>query len=230
MPLIPQLKILIDVTGDVVWIQDSTGVYSVNNLGGWGNPNPERNEIAVMCYAKRIDVDGNDVISTFLTNQFFWDAAYANEEVSTYQIVHDEDGVYNLYLFTFPVTTDGINDLEGNPLTADRYVYYNAQLQFYDGSTFTPTSSGAYESCIDDANIPQVFCEDIIMPKLFLKYNAEYKAYVKKRNENCEDIDADPDRLMDFRFDLEGTEYAFRSNLQAQARTNLEALKNEYDS
>jgi len=225
--LIPQLKLLIDVAGDVIWIQDDTGVYDANNIGGWGDPNQERNEMALMIHAKR--TDDVDVVSTLLSDQIVWNAGLANTDVSEFQITLDQDGIYNIYLFVFPVTTDGIDDLEGTTIVSGDIVFYNGLLQTFNGSIFTEVDPSFYDQFIDDVNIPQVFCEDIIMPNIIIKYNELYKTYRQKRLENCEDISDDREQLFDLRMSIEGTEYAFRSNLKTQARTNLEALHNEYD-
>ncbi len=227
MALSPSFKILIDVAADVIWVLDTTGVYSVNNPGGWGDPNAERNEKALMIYAKRLD--SVDKVSEIITDQFVWDNGLSNSDVSEFQITLDKDGVYVITLLVLKVSTDGTNDLEGNVLTDGDYVLYNDILYLRVLGSLEQVAPDNYSDLIENADIPQFTCEDIVIPNILITYNKEYKKYRDKRNEGCEDINDDRDKLIDLRLDIEGSEFAFRSNLKIQARKNIEALHNEYD-
>ena len=224
MALQPGLKLLIGIEGDSLYIQDSTGAYTLNNVGGWGDPNQERNELALVVFASRQDT--SDVIAEVIGDQAVWASGLTNQDVSQFQIKMDKDGIYSLYLFAIKVSTDGVNDLEANALVSGDFVYYQNEVQTFDGTGFTVLEPYQYGQMIDNEDIPQVFCEDIIMSKLKIEYNKRYKEYMQKRNANCEDIEDDFRDVLGFRMDIEYTDYAFRSNLKTTARKNIESMTN----
>lgn len=230
MALEPKFKLLDDVAGDVIFVEDDTGVYEANNTGGWGDPNQERNELALLVYAERLTDEGN-VIAPLVTDQVVWNAGLANNDVSSFQItVPDTDGIFDIYMFAIKVSTDGINDLESNPLEDGDIVFYENQVQERVSGELVVLTEDQYLSKMNgNDDIPQFYCQEIVFPNAQIKYGIQYKEYVQKIKEGCENTDQEFADLSRYVIDIYGMDLLHKSALPSQARGVLESLHNRYE-
>ena len=86
-----ELKFLvqIDVSGDFLWVTDTTGAYSVDNDTGWGAPNPEQNQSAVVSHVVRRAQDNEnnseDVALVPVNADVIYDPSAANDKQNQIQ-------------------------------------------------------------------------------------------------------------------------------------------------
>lgn len=229
MALEVKIALQVDKTGDRFYVQDATGVYTANNIGGWGDPNQERDELALVVYANRITEEGT-LDSVIITQQEEWAENLVNSDETEFQVAIDQDGVYNIYLFAIKVSTDAINDLESNVLEeGDIYLYNSSVYQIQDASAVELEPSDYPEKMVGNEDISQAYCQEIWFPNIAISSIKEYRKYMDARRENCEDFMDDFHAYMRLEADIRGTERLFRFNLPIEARETLETLNNQYD-
>jgi hypothetical protein len=229
MALILKQKIQIDIQGVVLWVTDMTLQYdAVTNPGGWGAPNPEIGDQCLMVFAEQIkDDESGDIIGvplTVLTEQF---ATNLTDYDHQFQLQLPEDGHFKISLFTFPVTTDGVDTLAGDAIQEGDVVFYNGQVQKKTDSGYDVIED--YTLLYDEPDVPQVLAEDLIYPNLLIARNNQMKSYLELRRGKCvkEEIDDARDALVDLDIDIQGMDYAFRANLTSKARKILKELTDQ---
>ena len=227
MALDPKFKIKPDIAAQVIWILDNTGVYDADsNEGGWGDPNPELQESALAIYAVRVQ-DGDDQVVSIVSNQFIYDNAAVNNEVKEFQLAYDKDGQYDITLFIFRVSIDGTTYVDDDSaINEGEYVFYNNSLYLMaEGELVAVEDIG---TLVGNELITQATCEELMTAKARILYNQKYKVYVKKRKDNCEDLDPYREALTDLYHDIIGVHYAFRTNLKSQAREGIDKIHKVY--
>lgn len=99
MALILKAAVTINPLGTELYIEfvDATGLYdAVNNLGGFGDPNPARNTLAVVLHAVHKNVAG-DVVAEVQAHDPLGVASF------TITMSKDVSGVLNYNLFALPI-------------------------------------------------------------------------------------------------------------------------------
>lgn len=79
-------------------ITDTTGVYSVNNLTGWGAPNTERSTVGLYAYVTYQPFDKPRETVTNITPVFDINGTYTNSHVSIFEFNFTKDGWYRILL------------------------------------------------------------------------------------------------------------------------------------
>lgn len=63
-------KDTVNSTDTVIILKDNTGNYSIDNTGGYGAPNPERNTLALAFFSKKMDSVEPSVLSYEITDEY----------------------------------------------------------------------------------------------------------------------------------------------------------------
>lgn len=227
MALELKYNLLIDVDADSFYVEDNTLQYSASNLGGWGAPNDDIADIALAVFAERIEDSGNTVVNVvstqFVTGLAVFDHQFELELLS--------DGHYKVGMFAIWVTTDGITTLGGHTIVTGDVVYYNGQVQKYNGPGFDVVTD--YSTLYDEVTVAQVVNEFLLTPKIQNVYNQLYLAYNQNVTEGCtsaSDLQDEIDNILRLNMEIQGAQIAFYSGSPVEARDILERITNEYST
>jgi hypothetical protein len=104
-----------EITSDKtkVIVTDQTGLYSVNNVGGWGSPNIDRNSVGLYAYVTYQPYNTALKTLTSLTPVFDIDVLYGNDYESVFEFSYFKDGWYRILLVAMTqLEYDAITDPE----------------------------------------------------------------------------------------------------------------------
>ena len=207
------------------YIQDTTLAYSASNTGGYGSPNPELANQAMMLFVQRVTDSGN-IAESILSTQIVTGLAVYDH---AWQVNHSADGHYKIGMFAIPVTTDGITTADGDTIVADDIVYYNGLVQEYNGSTYAEVTD--YSTLFDEAGVAQEVQELPLYPLIQIIYAQKLELYVNNRNSGdvLDQYEQEEfDEIERLRLDLEGAHYLFWSGSPTEYRDTIERLTNKF--
>lgn len=229
------LKILIqvDISGGSLWFTDKTGQYDVdNNDTGWGAPNVELNQSALVWSLVRNTIDDGKVKVNPVGADIIYDDGAANNEEKTVEFAYANDGWYSLTFFRLPVSNND-NDIIGGGNVVEGDYYYSTQTQKVSQIVSgLPVEVEDFEDMVGNVDITQVTCEEMFYSRLAIKINDLYKNYRNIRNKKGGDYKEARNALAqvtDIREDIRGADYAFRSGLTTEAQDIIETAITRYD-
>src|SRR5690606_20432391 len=166
-----------DIRGDRFWVTDKTGAYSSLNLTGYGTPNHERSESAILLYSKLITSEKEKVNSLIIGNFISYSPSFNNTYEAVWEVSQPEDGDHLITLIRLPVSTLGLE--EGD-------YYYDTSLSVVKRLIAGGDEDVAdYEELINPGDLHkplQSQCRLLIAPKIMMKLSTVYKKYRGERN------------------------------------------------
>jgi len=229
MALILKSKYQVSTDGTTLRLINVTGAYDPStNPGGFGTPNPELSDSALIALILR-RLDDTDTPLVPISNQILYDNGALNSDEAAFDFTYLQDGHHMMYLFRLPVSLDGIVTVEGPALVNGNYFYWNNGDVIWkmEGGTAVPVTD--LTEMIDNPSITQKLCEDLIFIKLTQKFNEMYQDYREKREDCCDGLDALFQELQMFRLDLIGAKMSFKSDLVDEAEDIIESLIKKYN-
>lgn len=220
MAIIPNLCYSVDKSTDYIYLTDETGVYSVNNEGGYGTPNNDRADYAGVLYAAYTDSKSGENPIEISSVRTFYDENYLNTEESKFTTLYKNDGWYKFVYSLIPTSNTAEN---GNI----RYNVSTETLQIYEDTEWVELTDF---SLIDNpTQFPSVKLELLLFAKLKLKYNNLQELYNECTfgcsNCDCSDIQQN---VLDLRIFLESASARFDSNKRNQAQIMIERLTQKF--
>jgi hypothetical protein len=201
MALELKLKYAITTDRTKLVVADDTGVYSVNNTGGWGTPNINRNSIGLLCYVSYqpydkplINLSATQAISPI----FLTDPAYLNTEISEFEFNYIGDGWYRIALIAM------------------------TQAQY---NLLTPAD---FEDLINSEEYTNVYLEDIPMVNLITQKNCQSEKYFDCLQCTTCKCDQIKEELVKIDALIQATDYRFHSAKQFEAQRMVEILTKQY--
>jgi hypothetical protein len=201
MALALKLKYAITTDKTKLVVADDTGIYNVNNPGGWGAPNINRNETGLLCYVSYQPYD-KPLINLSATNAispiFLYDTNYINAEVSEFEFNYIADGWYRIALIA---------------ITEEEY------------ANLTPAD---FESLINSEEYLNVFLEDIPMVNLITQKNCQSEKFFECLQCTTCKCDQIKEELVKIDALIQATDYRFHSAKQFEAQRMVETLTKQY--
>lgn len=214
MSLLLKQSVRTNLLGNEVWVTDKTGAYVVSvNAGGWGAPNLELNETALIAVVKHITPDTTKVLDP-LTYAISYSDTDTNDAVRSIGFIYDGDGHYSSYLFAVPVSLDGVTTVAGDTIVEDDYFVMAGVLYQKQGDDSNLEITD-YTVLIDAELVSKVQCDKMFYNKLAVKRNDEYyRDYRTARDANDPDLAAELlKKIEDLEADIAGADYRFRVGL-----------------
>lgn len=212
-------------SGESLIFTDETGVYSVNNEGGWGLPNKERVNHAILFYVKRLPYNKDPEILS-LSNSFVdYNSAYTDSTQSSFTIDYKDDGWYQTYFIVLPIdyTTPEANDIKYNTSTET--------IEKYNGTvweTFNIETEGS-EDLLLGGDYEFGFVEEIFQLNLIEQKNCSTVNYIDCLQCNtckCDKYFEDTSKLYIL---IQSIDYIFWSNKKYEAVKTLEKANKEFN-
>jgi hypothetical protein len=218
-----------NIYGTEVWVTDKSGSYSANNLGGWGTPNKELGDSALLCIVKRQTPDG-EVYLTPLTGQIVHNPAATNSDENSFGFTYASDGHYVASLFRLPVSVNaGTSDLEGNTIANGTYYVADLLLYLKTGGIGVLVEVADYPDLLEDDSVVKVTCETMFYNKLSIKARDYYKKYKDFRIDMSDDSLEWLQKYQAIRADIQGADYTFRSGLKLEAESQVKSALDLYE-
>lgn len=195
-----------------VWITDKTGKYALSlNEGGWGTPNPELNQTALVAYVTHITPEGTVVLLP-LSYAVSFSGADTNDTVRSIGFKYDGDGHYSSVLMSVPASSNGTTTLAGATITLNQYFYLTTTGVINQKTSGGNVAVTNYALLVADETIAKTQCDKMFYNKLAIKMNDEYyRDYQAARDGNDPDLAADLLRkINDLKADIAGADYRFR--------------------
>ena len=184
-----KIETKIDGSGNPLYLTDKTGAYVVtDNEEGWGIPNVERGENALMAIVEKIV---NDTANTFLapiTNQIVYNPVLTNDHETPFQFQMGNDGGHIQHFLMLPASSDGITSAAGNTIQENEYFYMITDSGVYQKQVGgTNLLIEDYSILIDTSNIYRPYqanCQKNWTPMLGVQEGKIYNEYAIARK-NC---------------------------------------------
>ena len=223
----------IHVSGKVLYIRDVTGIYSSPvNEGGWGNPNPERNSVALMGIIEKYHTNGESTLLSAISPQIDYDPNYANDYQSEFTFQVSTDGGHAHYMLVIGVSDDGNTFLDGSNILPGNYFYLTTDEFLYqkqeDNSNRLVEN---YKELIDDTNgnrPEQVKVKQFWTPLLSTKQAELYNEYRIARL-NCDNEIAELDKVVELDLNLTHAAGLFYRGLYMDAESVIETQLDLFD-
>lgn len=225
MPLVLKQTVRTNLLGNEVWVTDKTGEYAISvNIGGWGAPNLELNETALLAYVTHIKPTGT-VVLTALTHPVAYADTDTNDIVRSIGFTYDGDGHYSSTIFAIPVTLDGITTLAGAVIAEGDHFYMGGDI-FVKAAGGANTEVTDFSLLLEDDDLPKTQCDKMFYNKLSIKKNDEYyRDYQAARDGNDPELAADLlKKIKDLEVDIAGADYRFRVGLFTTAENIVAEL------
>lgn len=170
----------LDTKGTEITISDYTDEYAVDtNDGGYGSPNLDRNDYAVVVYPryKWAEKAKEEIgVSTFKYKTgvlgLDYNAAYTNTKRSMFEVPVVRDGVYEIPMILVPIS---VATEEGNI----RYNTTTSVLEIYTEGSFVELTD--FEKLLNPVLLPQTDCSEIILTRTRLAVQNFWELYIKYR-------------------------------------------------
>lgn len=223
----PKYQITVDAAK--VYVTDITGAYdAVSNPGGWGSPNPELDESAVVAFVQRI-VDNVGTTLDYVDNYAVYDPTAENTKETRMEFDNALDGHIKIVIFRLPVSLDGATKVGGGSLVEGEFFYWNEDESLVwkrEAGLPIPVDLAELEG---EGSVVQSTCEDLIFPRLAIAYNTLYSEYMEDRDGSCNNADALFNELLHFRMDLAGAKYRFKNGYHGSAEDIIDSLLKKYE-
>jgi hypothetical protein len=230
------LKQLVQVAqnGASIWSTDQTGEYVVTeNEGGWGSPNPELNQSAVMVIGRR-DSDPTQY-NSFVDAQIKYNASYDNTTVLTWEMDYILDGVHSIYLNRLYASADDIISIEGQTFI-NNDVWYNyidksvKQLVLGVPTILDLTLDEDVDKILATTSVETVLCEHVLVNDLAVKKNdISLELFQGRRDGTCNAEEEKIKNQMDILLSISSANYSFSFGLKQEAQRIIETSLTTYN-
>ena len=203
-------RVAINSTGTEMYIADTTGEYSEDNVGGYGGINPIRNTLAVLYSCKYNSSTGSEVVEIL---------PYDPETVETITLNTTKDGYYEVIAVAVPKTT---------PVVEGNYGYVNGSIvKLVEGQLVTKTVEEVYA---DPLYLNGVSFKTVILARIAItrsRLNLEIVKLYQAKNEDRAHNRVIADKDNQFKFVkglLEGARYLWCSDNYTGAQLVVESF------
>lgn len=221
-----ELKLEYSVNPEIstITIKEVTGEYTVNNLGGWGSPNPEKNSVALVLYAtyQPYDKDLINLSEKFDENIYFHNVAAANNIEAFFSIPYTKDGWHEFNVSVVAV------DLQ-SPTEGD--IHYDTNLekiQIYKTNTFIDLEAEDWVLLTDPNSYITVNLKEILLLNLIKQRNCQLEKYFQcMRCSSCK-CQTEKEEYTKLNSMIQATDYRFNSEKEFEAQRMVEILTSQF--
>lgn len=218
------LRIEYSINAEVteITVREFTGAYDINNEGGWGSPNPEKNEKALVLYARYFPYNKPVENLSFNEDVVFYSDTIANNEDVFLTLPYTKDGWYKLKVSAIDVDPQ-------NP-QANRIYYITAlgKLQIFKSGELIDLVEEDWELLHDETIY--TFTELSIIPlfKLIQQRNCQLEKYFECMLCTSCKCQVEKETLIKLDFLIRATDYRFHSEKEYEAQRMTETLTKQY--
>lgn len=222
--------------GRYLWFTDKTGVYNLDtNEGGWGAPNPNLNESAMLFWIYRmsnpktlINPTGTSVkqsVSTTNSNEFAFQGDYL------------ADGVHEFHSARLMASNDDVNSIDGTPVVfTEGDIWYNIG----DGNvkqmvSSTPTvldisDTAVLDAIVENDSVVHLVCDQIMYKDLAVEKSRQYQQEVRAiREDNKVQQEKARENQTIIQNHSAAAAYQFSYGMKVEAQNTIESLLDDFN-
>lgn len=223
--------------GKYLWFTDKSGVYATpDNEGGWGTPNFERDESALLSFVFR-KTDPRQLLDN-VSSLIAYSAGFGNDVESAFQTDYRLDGYHQFYMVRLMVSGNDTESLDGTPVSfVDDDIWYNTlDFQIKRRVLGLPvvldlTNQDDLDIIIADEgrNSVVLLCEDMFYKDLAVEKNNKYTQMRQaRREENSKQVDRLRKDQVDIGLGTATAAYQFSFGLKIEAQDTIETLLDDF--
>lgn len=221
--------------GKHVWFTDKTGEYDVDsNPTGWGNPNLELNQSALLVYWYLMQ--NPKVLLVPVSGSVKHSIAVANDFEFVFQAEYLQDGYHQAHSVRLMVSTDDLQSIDTVPVvfTEGNYWYNSSDNQVKQLVSSVPviqdlTDTAILDAIEADASTINLLCEFLYYKNLAVEKNNKYTlGRDARRNNNEEQERRMREGGMDILLGVGTSDYQFRFGFKTQAHDTIESLLDDF--
>ena len=209
------------------FVKDVTGVYSVNNTGGWGTPNPDLANYVLIGVIKNVN---SGSFLEAVSSQAASMEGKSNDYVTYIEFIHTTDGWHEVYLIAIERSTDGVSYVSGSTIVNGEYYYYTGSVYLKGSSAATEITDLNSLASISHSSVIIDTCNSLISNKLAKKATELYDNYRSELRKSCkteaEKIIKEYDELTR---DLRGVHAAFQRGFKYEADDIILTMTERFD-
>jgi hypothetical protein len=209
--------------GSKLLFKDITAQYSALNTGGYGTPNQDRSDIALVFYATKVPFTGEPSIVSTSTSFVDYNPLHTNSYQTVFELPYGKlsDGWYRYYFVALQTENNSPNpdDIIYNPLTE--------QIEIFNGDEWIQLEEADFDKLINESD-PYVFDEELYFLNLIHKFNClmeQYFTCIQCSTCNCEKQFREIQKL---KLLMQSMDYLFNSEKQFEAVKILEKGNKEF--
>ena len=221
--------------GKYLWWTDKTGEYVITtNEGGWGAPNFELNQSALLVFIYRMENPKKIILPVNGTVKH--GSGLANDAELVFQGDYLNDGYHQFNSVRLMVSSDDSNSIDTIPIVLSEGDYWFNSVtseikQKVSGVSVVQdlTDSDILDAIRDSNSVTYLLCEYMYYKNLAVEKNRKYtKGKNARRDENTKQLDRMRSDGMDIILGTSTADYQFRYGLKTEAHNTVESLLDEF--
>lgn len=224
MALELKLELSIDPEVKTITIKEITGEYDTNNLSGWGNPNIDKKDVAMVLYAtyQPYDQDKINISEIYSQKIYFYNPDALNNAESIFYVPYIKDGWHEFNVTVVPISI---------PAPVENNIYFDVtleKLQIYKTDAFVDLETADWEFLSNSSLYTTTNLKEILLLNLIKQRNCQLEKYFecmlcsscKCQNEKEEFVKLDSM--------IQATDYRFHSDKPFEAQRMVEILTKQF--
>jgi len=221
--------------GKLLWFTDKTGEYVVTtNEGGWGAPNFELNQSALLLFIYRME--NPKVICLPEGDTVKHGSGLANDDEVVFQANYLNDGSHQFNSVRLMVSADDTQSIDTTPVvfTEGDYWFNSVSLlvkKLVSGQAVVQdlTDTDILDAIAASTSVVSLLCERMYYKNLVVEKNRRYTiGREARRVENTSQLDRMRLDQMDILLGTSTADYQFRYGFKQQAQDTIESLLDDF--
>lgn len=219
--------------GISVWFTDKTGAYNASsNEGGWGAPNVELNQSALLSIVYYL-TNPKEIVNAEAKHQ----SGATNATEITFQADYLKDGHYEFYSIRLPVSADDTNSIDTIPVVfSEGDTWYNSvdglvkQIVSAAVVTLDLTDTDVLDAIIADTSLTSLLCDQQFFKDLAVEKNTRYTRMRKaRREEDSSQVTRMRQDMVDIVMGTSTAAYQFSFGLKVESQDTIETLLDDFN-
>lgn len=222
--------------GKYLWFTENVGEYAVTtNEGGWGTPNVELNQSALLQWVYR-KTNPTELLAP-VGQALKHNASAVNTDETAFQTDYLQDGYHQFHIARLMVSSDDLSSIDTTPVVFTvGDIWYNSidtqvkELTAGGVVVLDITDQADLDNIAANASVTYLLCEQMYYKNLSVEKNSKYTEMVQARR------DEDTAQIAQLRIDqtdiMLGTAtaaYQFSYGLKIEAQATIESLLDDFN-
>jgi hypothetical protein len=221
-----ELKLEYSVNPEItqITVKEVTGQYTVNNTGGWGSPNINKNSIALVLYAtyQPYDKDLINLSTLENANVYYFSSNAVNNEDTYFNIPYFKDGWYEFNVAIVNTTSN---------LPIENTIIFNTalnKLQIYKNNVYVDLQDSDWELLKDSDLFNSSTLKEILLLNLIKQRNCQLEKYIECMKCTSCKCDTLKEEYIKINSIIQATDYRFHSDKPFEAQRMVEILTKQF--
>jgi len=222
MALELKLEYSVDPNINTITVKEITGAYDINNLNGWGNPNTEKNSVAMVLYVTYQPYNSTEqnLSELYSGNIYFYHPLAENNVDAYFSLPYTNDGWYK-----FTVTVVSLTEINENRIFYDTVLQ---KLQIIKNGVPTDLALEDWVNLRDKDQYNSITLSEILLLKLVKQRNCQLEKYFECMlcsTCKCQNEREEYEKLNAL---IQATDYRFYSEKEFEAQRMVEFLTKQF--